>query len=99
MGNECNRLFEWDSEKDLRNVKLHKISFETAKFVFKDKNRIEMFDEQHSGTEDRFITIRKVRKVLFVVFTERGDRTRIISARLATKAERKFYGNNHINIT
>ena len=66
------RLFEWDYEKEQRNIKLHKISFETAKLVFNDSNRIELFDINHSGTEDRLITIGKVEKVLFVVYTERG---------------------------
>ncbi len=93
---EIDRLFEWDSEKEERNIKLHKISFKTASLVFNDRNRIEFFDEKHSDDEDRFITIGEVGRVLFVVFTERSNRTRIISARLATKEERKFYVNNSI---
>ena len=98
MGNEraIQRLFEWDYEKEQRNIKIHKISFETAKFVFNDNKRIEFFDVNHSGTEDRLITIGKVDKVLFVVYTERGDKTRIISARLANKAERRLFGNSYI---
>ena len=98
MGNEraIQRLFEWDYEKEQRNIKIHKISFETAKFVFNDNKRIEFFDVNHSGTEDRLITIGKVDKVLFVVYTERGDKTRIISARPAHKAERRLYGNSYI---
>lgn len=89
-------LFEWDYEKEQRNIKIHKISFETAKLVFNDNNRIELFDINHSGAEDRIITIGKVDKVLFVVYTERGEKTRIISARAATKAERRLYGNSYI---
>ena len=46
--------------------------------------------------EDRLITIGKVDKILFVVYTEQGDKTRIISARPATKAERRLYGNSYI---
>lgn len=46
--------------------------------------------------EDRIITIGKVDKVLFVVHTERGNKTRIISARIATKAERRLYGTDFI---
>jgi len=90
------RLFEWDYEKEQRNIKIHKISFETAKLVFNDDKRIEFFDVNHSDTEDRLITIGKVDKILFVVYTERGDKTRIISARPATKAERRLYGNGYI---
>ncbi|MGP1522754.1 BrnT family toxin [Treponema sp.] len=98
MENESStqRLFEWDYEKEQRNIKLHKISFETAKLVFNDTHRIELFDLNHSGMEDRLITIGKVDKVLFVVHTERGNKTRIISARTATKAERRLYGNSFI---
>ncbi|UTC65227.1 BrnT family toxin [Treponema sp. OMZ 788] len=97
--NTTKHLFEWDYEKEQRNIKIHKISFETAKFVFNDNNRIELFDINHSGTEDRIITIGKVDKVLFVVYTERGEKTRIISARAATKAERRLYGNSYIGLT
>ncbi|UTD12098.1 BrnT family toxin [Treponema denticola] len=93
------RFFEWDYEKEQRNIKIHKISFETAKLVFNDNNRIELFDINHSGAEDRIITIGKVDKVLFVVYTERGEKTRIISARAATKAERRLYGNSYIGFT
>ena len=92
-------LFEWDYEKEQRNIKIHKISFETAKLVFNDNNRIELFDINHSGAEDRIITIGKVDKVLFVVYTERGEKTRIISASAATKAERRLYGNSYIGFT
>ena len=95
-GNTTQRLFEWDYEKEQRNIKIHKISFETARLVFNDNNRIELFDINHSGAEDRIITIGKVDKVLFVVYTERGEKTRIISARAATKAERRLYGNSYI---
>ena len=83
------RLFEWDYEKEQRNIKIHKISFETAKLVFNDDNRIEFFDVNHSDMEDRLITIGKVDKVLFVVYTERGDKTRIISARPANQQPRR----------
>ena len=98
-GNTTKHLFEWDYEKEQRNIKIHKISFETAKLVFNDNNRIELFDINHSGAEDRIITIGKVDKVLFVVYTERGEKTRIISARAATKAERRLYGNSYIGFT
>ncbi|EMB34997.1 BrnT family toxin [Treponema denticola] len=98
-GNTTQRLFEWDYEKEQRNIKIHKISFETARLVFNDNNRIELFDINHSGAEDRIITIGKVDKVLFVVYTERGEKTRIISARAATKAERRLYGNSYIGFT
>lgn len=49
--------FEWDEEKNLINQKKHKISFETAAYVFEDENYIEMYDFEHSIDEDRYIAI------------------------------------------
>lgn len=63
--------FEWDQGKNLINQKKHKISFETAAYVFQDENYIEMYDFEHSTEEDRYIAIGCVGEVLFVVFTER----------------------------
>lgn len=62
-------LFEWDSEKERRNIRLHGISFSTARFVFQDPNRIEKYDEKHSQNEDRYITIGWVGDVVGVVYT------------------------------
>ena len=83
--------FEWDEEKNLLNQKKHGISFETASYVFLDENYIEMYDFEHSIDEDRFIAIGRVGEVLFMVFTERKENIRLISARLATESERKIY--------
>ena len=87
--------YEWDSEKEAANIKKHGIDFDTAILVFEDDSRIEWYDEAHSDGEDRYNTIGMVHDVLFVVYTERGERTRIISARLATKTERKRYHDNY----
>ena len=84
-------LFEWDEEKERSNFKKHRIHFETAKLVFNDENRIELYDEAHSGEEDRYNTIGMVDRVLFVVYTERRNNIRIISARIATPRERSLY--------
>lgn len=89
--------FEWDEDKNLINKEKHKISFETAAYVFDDPYYIEMFDFEHSIDEDRYIAIGKVGEVLLVVFTERKDTIRLISARLATNAERKLYYDQDIN--
>ncbi len=86
--------FEWDEEKAKLNLKKHGIPFELAAKVFTDENRIEIYDEAHSMDEDRYITIGLAGEVLFVVYTERHPRIRLISARLATARERKvYYGN------
>ena len=90
-------IFEWDSEKARINKCKHKVSFETATNVFFDENRIELRDEDHSDDEDRWQVIGKVDDILFVVYTEREDRTRIISARKADKKERReYYGNSNL---
>ena len=49
--------FEWDSEKGKINLKKHKVSFEEAKHVFRDEMALEMYDEEHSISEDRYIII------------------------------------------
>ena len=67
------------------------INFNTAIHVFDDENRIEIYDIEHSIDEDRYNTIGLVHDILFVVYTESKDRLWIISARLATSAERRLY--------
>ena len=90
-------IFEWDSEKARINKRKHKVSFETAANVFFDDNRIELRDEEHSDDEDRWQVIGKVEDILFVVYTDREDRTRIISARKAKSKERRiYYGNGDL---
>ena len=63
-------------------------SFETASKVFLDENRIEIYDEAHSIDEDCFITIGLVEEILFVVYSVRHPKIRLISAHLATLKER-----------
>ena len=82
---------EWDKNKSRNNRAKHGISFESAALVFADDNRIEYYDAVHSLDEERYIVIGLVHKVLFVVFTIRGETYRIISARIATAQERKIY--------
>jgi uncharacterized DUF497 family protein len=89
-------LFEWDDEKAAVNLKKHGVSFQTAVLVFYDENRIEMYDYEHSLNEDRYNTIGMVNDVLFVVYTERKDRLRIISARPANKKERSMYYDRYL---
>lgn len=89
--------FEWDEDKNIINKQKHKISFETALHVFDDPDYIEIYDFEHSKDEDRYIAIGRVGDILFVVFTERGDNIRMISARLATDVERRLYYGEEIN--
>lgn len=77
--------FVLDSEKAEKNWQKHRVSFETAVEVFLDENSLDDYDDFHSDFEDRFKIVGMVEKVLVVIYTERGDRNRIISARLANK--------------
>ena len=86
--------FEWDNEKEKINIIKHGIDFSTAAKVFKDENRIELYDETHSEFEDRYITIGTIggiAYVVMVVYTEREEAIRLISARKATNQERRMY--------
>jgi hypothetical protein len=89
--------FEWDEEKEKINKKKHGISFNTAKLIFKDDCRVEFYDSEHSVTEERYNVIGLIGDILFVVYTERRNRIRIISARLATKLERRVYDDYNNN--
>jgi len=88
--------FEWDEEKERVNIVKHHISFSTAARVFNDPYYVEMYDFEHSVSEDRYIVIGMVKEVLFVIYTERGDITRLISARLANAEERRIYYDQNI---
>ena len=85
--------YEWDDNKARENEKRHKISFKEAAAVFLDPSHVTFSDPVHSISEDRFIAIGRGigGKLLAVVYTERGKMTRIISARRATKSERRKY--------
>ena len=88
-------IFEWDEEKEYTNFIKHRVLFEDAEHIFDDPRRIERIDEDEHNEEDRWQTMGMADKVLFVVYTERGDSTRIISARVAKPYERRiYYGNS-----
>lgn len=85
--------FKWDSNKAVINLKKHGISFYDACTAFSDPLSITIPDPLHSEEEDRFILIGLSNKnhLLVVVHTERDNNVHIISARRATKTERKNY--------
>ena len=89
-------IFEWDERKAKQNIRKHGVSFEEAATVFGDQFSITIYDPLHSEDEDRFVILGMSNKnrLLVVVHTERGDKIRIISARKATKKERKQYESN-----
>jgi len=83
--------FEWDEEKDRINFEKHGIHFRTAARVFLDPNRLIREDTEHQE-ELRYDILGRVGKILFVVCAFRTNNTvRMISARLATKAEKERY--------
>ena len=90
-------IFEWDENKNITNIKKHGISFEAAAYIFADVDMISLFDEEHSYTEDRWISIGKIKNhgIIVVVHTERikgeHEYIRIISARKADISEEKEY--------
>ncbi len=85
--------FEWDPAKAERSLTKHGVSFAEAATVFGDPLAVTYFDPDHSEDEDRFLTFghSSAGRVLVVSHTDRGNRTRIISARRATRKERKQY--------
>jgi uncharacterized DUF497 family protein len=90
--------FEWDPQKAISNRQKHGISFELAASVFKDPKAASIFDEDHSGKEDRWITVGMAATgaILVVNHTFAAARqdtvvVRLISSRKATKAEQKQY--------
>ena len=84
-------IYEWDREKARENLRKHDVSFEEAATVFLDPLAVTYPDPDHSDEESREITVGQSAKqrLVFVSHTQRGDRTRIISARKATRRERK----------
>ena len=85
--------FEWDEDEAEKNLKKHKIAFEDAARIFLDDYRFDDYDEIHSDDEEKIKTVGFVMNVLAVIYTKRGDRNRIISARRAnTKEERDYFG-------
>lgn len=85
--------FEWDEAKAKSNFRAHGVSFELAKTVFEDAFAVDRIDNREAYGEERFVIIGMAegQVLLFVAYTERGERTRIISARRATKHEQDFY--------
>ena len=88
-----NTEFEWDPIKAASNLEKHGISFAEAATVFFDPLSLTVPDPLHSLGENRFVItgLSYQRRHLVVVHSDRGDRIRLISARLASPAERKRY--------
>ena len=86
-------VYEWDAAKARANIEKHDVSFDEAATVFLDPLALTFPDPDHSSREEREITIGYTagEQVVFVSHCQRGGRVRIISARKATRRERKQY--------
>jgi hypothetical protein len=85
--------FEWHDAKAAANLKAHGVSFDLAKSVFRDPFAVERLDDRRDYGEERFLLIgmSEANAVLFIAYTEREGRIRIISARRATQYEQDDY--------
>jgi uncharacterized protein len=86
-------IFQWDAEKAEINRRKHRVTFDEATTAFGDPLALLAPDHDHSENEERFLVLgmSNRRRLLVVAFAERPPYTRLISARLATKKERKQY--------
>jgi hypothetical protein len=85
--------FEWNDAKAEANLQNHGISLNLARTVFKDPFAIERLDDREDYGEERFVIIGMAEGhvLLFVAYTEREGRIRMISARRATQHEQDDY--------
>ena len=84
--------FEWDDAKAAANFRKHGVTFEQAAYAFRDPFAVEWIDKSAVYGEERVILLgMSGGQILSVVYTERGERLRIISARRATKHEKDNY--------
>jgi uncharacterized DUF497 family protein len=85
--------FQWDEEKRLPNIAKRQVDFDLAALVFDDPNRVEREDDRFDYGEKRMVAIGRVftGMLLAVVYTDRGDRRRIIGAwRLGRRGETRY---------
>jgi uncharacterized DUF497 family protein len=88
--------FEWDAQKAAANLTKHKVSFVEAATVFGDPLGRIVADPRHSSEEERFalLGLSQDQRLLVVMYVDRGEAIRLISARRATGRERKNYEEN-----
>lgn len=86
-------LFEWDAEKAAANIAKHAVGFPEACTVFEDPRAVLLADTRHSAAEERFVLLGRSshHRILVVCYTDRPPGIRIISARRASRRERRQY--------
>lgn len=89
--------FTWDPDKAATNLQKHSLSFEEASTAFGDPLSRNIPDPLHSDEEDRFVLMGQTNtgRLAVVAYTVRDETTRLISARLATPAERRRHEQTH----
>ena len=85
--------FEWNPEKASRNATKHGVTFAEAMTVFNDPAAYTFFDPDHSAEEDRYLVFgySASNRLLTVAYTYRNGKTRLITARRTTPAEKEIY--------
>jgi uncharacterized protein len=85
--------FEWNPDKAALNVGKHDVTFQEAATVFDDSLSLTFPDPDHSIGESRYVIIgiSRLGRLLVVAHTDRGEQVRIITARTATRQEKRFY--------
>ncbi|MCA1704812.1 MAG: BrnT family toxin [Actinobacteria bacterium] len=85
--------FEWDPKKADSNLQKHGVPFDEAATAFGDPLSLTIDDPDHSDEEERFVLLGQsfLGRLFVVIHTHRGERIRIISARIATANERRSY--------
>lgn len=87
--------FEWDERKNRENQRKHGVSFDEARSVFFDPQAVEFYHDEHGKLEDRFLLLGVSAKLRILMvchcLRQGGDVIRIISARKATRMERREY--------
>lgn len=86
-------IFEWDKENTNKNFSKHKVTNEETEQVFQDSLKLIVNDSLHSREENRFIVLGHTfnYRILSIAFTLRNNSVRVISARDASRKERKWY--------
>ena len=86
-------IVEWDNRKAAANLRKHRVAFEEAVTALEDPLAVTYRDPDHSADESRFLTfgLSARGRILVVAHTDRGEAIRLISARSATRSERRAY--------
>ena len=84
------RRFDWDAKKASENWRNHRVKFEEAATAFDDELALDAPDEEHSDKEERRVLSHRLR-LLTVVYTERDEKIRLITARRSTRTEEARY--------